>query len=135
MGEEFMLLEMLLAGECKLVHTDHQKIVIKLERWLLTMLLKLQKFKELQKQAMLKKLPLIMLMPPVNQLNIQLTPNKKLTMLEEEEFMLLEMLLAGECKLVPKTLLTQLVMRNTLPPSSNQISSIKATTNQMSNGE
>jgi len=61
-------------------------------------------------------------------------------MLEEEEFMLLEMLLDGEHKLLLLILLEMLVVvdiitNHTLWPLLNQTLSIKVTTNQESNGE
>ena len=61
-------------------------------------------------------------------------------MLEEVEFMLLEMLLDGEHKLLLLILLEMLVVvdiitNHTLWPLLNQTLSIKVTTNQESNGE
>lgn len=63
----------------------------------------------LPKQIVMLLLHKIMLMPLRHLLPIQQTLNNKLTMLEEEEFGLLEMLLDGEHKLLPKILLEMLV--------------------------
>jgi len=84
---------------------------------------------------MFQLLPETMLMLLPKLVIIQLILSKKLTMLEEEEFMLLEMPLDGECKWVLKTLLEMQVTSHTLSNLLDQTSSIKQTTNPQPSGE
>ena len=114
---------------------DLQKTLIKLKNKLSKMLLRLLKFKLNKKDKMFQQLPQIMLVLPQNLQNIQPIPSKKLTMLEEEEFMLLEMLLDGECKWVLETLLEMQVTSHTFLNLLDQTSSIKQTTNPQPSGE
>lgn len=112
-----------------------QMIAPKLEEQLLKTPLIPQEFKEQLKLKQQQQLLLVTLNPQKNQVSTQQILNNKLTMLEEVEFKLLEILLDGECKQDHTILSTRQVMNHMLQLLLNQTSSIKVMINRTSNGE